>query len=180
MFSYPCAVGGGLHVNGRDFLCEILDPLSREPAAPGTQGELVLSSLSRLGFPAIRFLSGDIVDVGSVCPGGHDDVWLPNGIVGRTDDMVVIRGMNVFPSAIEQAIREAGVLGEYRIRFYTEPTARDEIRVLIEATDPTLVRTIESRIFDRLRLRVRVVPVMPGVLKAEQLKSRRVEDQRGR
>ena len=140
----------------------------------------MLSSLSRLGFPAIRFLSGDIVDVGSVCPGGHDDVWLPNGIVGRTDDMVVIRGMNVFPSAIEQAIREAGVLGEYRIRFYTEPTARDEIRVLIEATDPTLVRTIESRIFDRLRLRVRVVPVMPGVLKAEQLKSRRVEDQRGR
>jgi phenylacetate-CoA ligase len=180
VFSYPCAAGGGLHVNGRDFLCEILDPLSREPAAPGTQGELVLTALSRLGFPAIRFRSGDIVDVAGACPGGHRDVWLPKGIVGRTDDMVVIRGMNVFPSAIEQAIREAGVLGEYRIRFYTESTERDEIRVLIEATDPTLVRTIESRIFDRLRLRVRVVPVMPGVLKAKQLKARRVEDQRGR
>ena len=64
--------------------------------------------------------------------------------------MVVIRGMNVFPSAIEQAIREAGVLGEYRIRFYTETAERDEIRVLVEATDPALVRTIEARIFDRL------------------------------
>ena len=180
VFSYPCAAGGGLHVNGHDFLCEILDPRSGEQAAPGTHGELVLSALSRSGFPAIRFRSGDIVDVAGSCPGGHNDVWLPNGIVGRTDDMVVIRGMNVFPSAIEQAIREAGVLGEYRIRFSTEAAERDEIRVLVEATDPTLVRTIETRIFDRLALRVRVVPVMPGVLKAERLKARRVEDQRGR
>ena len=180
VFSYPCAAGGGLHVNGDDFLCEILDPLSGEEAGPGTHGELVLTALSRAGFPAIRFRSGDIVDVAGACPGAHEDVWLPNGIVGRTDDMVVIRGMNVFPSAIEQAIREAGVLGEYRIRFYTESTERDEIRVLVEATDPTLVRTIETRIFDRLALRVRVVPVMPGVLTAERLKARRVEDQRGR
>ena len=140
----------------------------------------MLTALSRSGFPAIRFRSGDIVDVGGSCPAAHEDVWLPNGIVGRTDDMVVIRGMNVFPSAIEQAIREAGVLGEYRIRFYTEPSERDEIRVLVEATDPTLVRTIETRIFDRLALRVRVVPVMPGVLRAERLKARRVEDQRDR
>ena len=180
VFSYPCAAGGGLHVNERDFLCEILDPASGADAEPGDQGELVLTALSRAGVPAIRFRSGDVVDLGGVCPGGHDDVWLPNGIVGRTDDMVVIRGMNVFPSAIEQTLREAGVLGEYRIRFYTEPTERDEIRVLVEATDPALVRTIEERIFGRLALRVRVVPVMPGVLTAQRLKARRVEDMRQR
>ena len=108
VFSYPCAAGGGLHVNGRDFLCEILDPRSGDESALGDQGELVLSALSRAGFPAIRFRSGDIVDVAGSCPGGHADVWLPNGIVGRTDDMVVVRGVNVFPSVIEQAIREAG------------------------------------------------------------------------
>ena len=180
VFSYPCAAGGGLHINGQEFLCEILDPASGSEAGPGTQGELVLSALTRAGFPAIRFRSGDVVDVGGVCPAGHDDVWLPNGIVGRTDDMVVIRGMNVFPSAIEQTLREAGLLGEYRIRFYTEATERDEIRVLVEATDPAVVRTIEERIFGRLALRVRVVPVMPGVLKAERLKARRVEDMRRR
>ena len=180
VFSYPCAAGGGLHVNGQEFLCEILDPASGGEAAVDTQGELVLTALSRVGFPAIRFRSGDVVDVGGVCPAGHDDVWLPNGIVGRTDDMVVIRGRNVFPSAIEQTLREAGLLGEYRIRFYTEATERDEIRVLVEATDPALVRTIEERIFDRLALRVRVVPVMPGVLTAERLKARRVEDMRRR
>jgi phenylacetate-CoA ligase len=180
VFSYPCAAGGGLHINGQEFLCEILDPASGSEAGPGTQGELVLSALTRAGFPAIRFRSGDVVDVGGACPAGHDDVWLPNGIVGRTDDMVVIRGMNVFPSAIEQTLREAGLLGEYRIRFYTEATERDEIRVLVEATDPAVVRTIEERIFGRLALRVRVVPVMPGVLKAERLKARRVEDMRRR
>ena len=180
VFSYPCAAGGGLHVNGRDFLCEILDPRTGAEAGRGAHGELVLTALSRTGFPAIRFRSGDIVEVADACPGRHTDVWLPNGIVGRTDDMIVIRGVNVFPSVIEQAIREAGVLGEYRIRFYTEETERDEIRVLVEATDPALVRTIETLIFDRLALRVRVVPVMPGVLSAERLKARRVEDHRDR
>ena len=114
VFSYSCAAGGGLHVNGRDFLCEILDPRSGDEAALGAQGELVLSALSRTGFPAIRFRSVDIVDVAGPCPGAHTDVWLPNGIVGPTDDMVVVRGVNVFPSVIEPAIREAGGLGEYR------------------------------------------------------------------
>jgi phenylacetate-CoA ligase len=180
VFSYPCAAGGGLHVNEAEFICEVLDPVTGAPSAPGTQGELVLTALSRIGFPAIRFRSGDVADLGGACPGGHDDVWLPNGIVGRTDDMAVIRGMNVFPSAIEQTLREAGALGEYRIRFYTEATERDEIRVLVETTDPDLVRTVEERIFARLALRVRVVPVMPGVLAVQRVKARRVEDMRSR
>lgn len=180
VFSYPCVAGGGLHVDQSEFLCEILDPHTGADVRAGGQGELVLTSLSRAGFPAIRFRGGDVVDVGDSCPGGHDDVWLPNGIVGRTDDMVVIRGMNVFPSAIEQTLREAGALGEYRIRFYTETADRDEVRVLVETTDPALVQAIEGSIFRRLALRVRVVPVMPGTLSAQRLKARRVEDVRDR
>jgi len=180
VFSYPCAAGGGIHVNEHEFLCEILDPHSCEEVSEGRQGELVLTALSRTGFPAIRFRGGDVVNVGGACPAGHDDVWLPDGIVGRTDDMVVIRGMNVFPSAIEQTLREAGALGEYRIRFYTEATERDEVRVLVETTDPAIVSAIEESIFRRLALRVRVVPVMPGVLAAQRLKARRVEDLRHR
>jgi phenylacetate-CoA ligase len=180
VFSYPCAAGGGLHIGERDFLCEVLDPVTGEDARPGAQGELVLTALTRTGYPVIRFRSGDVVDLGDRCPAGHDDVWLPNGIVGRTDDMVVIGGTNVFPSAIEQALREAGVLGSYRIRFPTEPSERDEVRVLVEATDPAVVRAIEERIFARLALRVRVVPVTPGILAAPRAKARRVEDARRR
>ncbi|HUB77043.1 MAG TPA: hypothetical protein VL977_08295 [Solirubrobacteraceae bacterium] len=180
VFTYPCAAGGGLHVNEDAFLCEILDTHSGECVEEGGQGELVLTALERRGYPAIRFRGGDVVDVGGPCPGGHDDVWLPHGIVGRTDDMVVIRGMNVFPSAIEQTLREAGALGEYRIRFYTEAPERDEVRVLVETTDPSLVHAIEESIFRRLALRVRVVPVMPGTLTAQRLKARRIEDVRHR
>jgi phenylacetate-CoA ligase len=180
VFSYPCAAGGGLHVNERDFLCEVLDPHTGEEVAVGAQGELVLTALARRGYPAIRFRSGDVVELGGECPGGHADVWLPNGIVGRTDDMVVIGGTNVFPSAIEQALREAGVLGGYRIRFPTEPTERDEVRVLVETTDPGVVRAIEERVFARLALRVRVVPVTPGILAAPRAKARRVEGARRR
>jgi phenylacetate-CoA ligase len=176
VFSYPCAAGGGLHVNERDFLCEVLDPASGAEVGAGGQGELVLTALSRSGFPAIRYRTGDVVDLGARCPAGHDDVWLTSGIVGRTDDMVVIRGMNVFPSAIEATLREAGVLGEYRIRFDTRTPERDEIRLLVEATDPAIVRALEERIFGRLALRVRVVPVMPGALPSKRLKARRVED----
>ena len=180
VFTYPCAAGGGLHVNTRAFLCEILDPQTGGDVHDGGQGELVLTALERTGYPAIRFRSGDVVDVGGACPGGHDEVWFPNGIVGRTDDMVVIRGMNVFPSAIEQTLRELGALGGYRIRFYTEAPERDEVRVLVETTDPKLVRAIEEAIFHRLALRVRVVPVMPGTLTARHIKSRRIEDVRRR
>lgn len=180
VFSYPCVEGGGLHVNESAFICEVLDPRTGAAVEPGGQGELVLTSLERRGYPAIRFRGGDVVDVGGRCPAGHGDVWLPHGIVGRTDDMVVIRGRNVFPSVIEGVLREVGVLGNYRIRFYTEPSERDEVRVLVETTDPKLVAVIEEAIFHRLGLGVRVVPLMPGTLVEVRPKARRVEDVRPR
>jgi len=180
VFTYPCVAGGGLHVNEGAFLCEVLDPHTGEPVGNGGQGELVLTALQRTGYPMIRFRGGDVVDVGGACPGGHEDAWFPNGIVGRTDDMVVIRGMNLFPSAIEAALRESGVLGGYRIRFHTEAAERDEVSVLVETTEPKLVSQIQEMVFHRLALRVRVVPVMPGTLSEERQKSRRVEDVRHR
>jgi phenylacetate-CoA ligase len=180
VFTYPCIAGGGLHVNEGAFICEVLDPHSGALVEAGSHGEMVLTSLQRSGYPMIRFRSGDVVEVGGSCPGGHEHLWLPNGIVGRTDDMVVIGGMNVFPSAIESALREIGVLGGYRIRFGAETSERDEVSVLVETTDPKLVGQIEELVLHRLGLRVRVVPVMPGTLKDARLKTRRIEDVRHR
>jgi phenylacetate-CoA ligase len=175
VFSYPCVAGGGLHVIEDEFLCEVLDPCTGREVGPGAQGELVLTALSRSGFPAIRYRGGDIVDVGGSCPGDHADVWLPNGIVGRTEDMVVVGGQSVFPSEIEQTLREAGAFGPYRLRSHGEALDRDEVRVLVETTDPALVRTIEESVLQRLGVRVRVVAVMPGVLAGQQQGTRRVE-----
>jgi phenylacetate-CoA ligase len=180
VFTYPCAAGGGLHVNEDAFLCEVLDAQTWDAVDAGGHGELVLTALQRTGYPMIRFRSGDVVEVGGACPGGHRHIWLPNGIVGRTDDMVVIGGMNVFPSAVEAALREIGVLGGYRIRFDADASDREEISVLVETTDPKLVGQIEDLLAHRLALRVRVVPVMPGTLRDSRLKTRRVEDLRHR
>jgi phenylacetate-CoA ligase len=117
-FAYACVAAGGLHLDEDEFICELLDPHDGEPVAAGAQGELVVTALGRVGFPVIRYATGDVVDHrAEPCPAGHPGRWLPHGILGRTDDMVVIRGMNVFPSAIEQILRESQGVGEFRITF---------------------------------------------------------------
>jgi phenylacetate-CoA ligase len=177
-FGYSCPEGGGLHVDESEFLCEILDPDLR-PAEPGRQGELVLTPLGRLGFPVLRYRTGDVVvDADRSCPAGHPDRWLPGGIVGRTDDMVIIRGMNVYPTAIEEAVRRVTASGEFRITLYSESGAMDEIKLEVELDDGTDVRRLQDLIRQQLGLRVRLVPLAPGLLPRAEGKSRRVVDER--
>jgi phenylacetate-CoA ligase len=178
-FGYPCPTYGGLHLAEEDFVCEILNPLTGEPVTAGALGELVVTSLERRGFPVIRYRTGDIVRAADqACPDGHPGRWLQAGIIGRADDMVVIRGMNVFPSSIEETLREFAGVGEFRITFYTDPRAMDEIKVEVEISDPSEVREMQSRLRQRLGLRVRIVPLKPGILPAHDGKARRVEDLR--
>jgi phenylacetate-CoA ligase len=178
-FGYPCAAGGGVHVNEREFVAEIVAPGTEDRVGAGEVGELIVTAIGRKGFPAIRYRTGDVVECcEDRCPAGHTDRWLPGGILGRTDDMVVIRGMNVFPSAIEQVLREFDELGEFRITFYTEPTAMDEVKVEVELTQPGQGRAIQARLRTRLGLRVRIVPLKPGVLPTYIGKVRRVVDMR--
>jgi phenylacetate-CoA ligase len=178
-FGYPCAEGGGVHVNEREFVAEIVAPGSEDPVAAGRMGELIVTAIGRTGFPAIRYRTGDVVECcEDQCPAGHADRWLPGGILGRTDDMAVIRGMNVFPSAIEQVLREFDELGEFRITFYTEPTAMDEVKVEVELAQPSQGRAIQARLRTRLGLRVRIVPLNPGILPTHSGKARRAVDMR--
>jgi phenylacetate-CoA ligase len=177
-FGYPCEAGGGLHLNTDEFVFEILDSESQERVPAGEIGELVVTALGRRGFPAIRYRTGDAVRLSQArCPAGHEDPWLEGGILGRTDDMVVIRGMNVFPSAIEEVLREVGGVGEFRIVFYTEG-AMDEVKVEAELEQPKSAREVQERLRTRLGLRVRIVPMKRGVLPAGDGKAQRVEDLR--
>lgn len=178
-FGYPCAEAGGVHLNEEEFLVELLEPGTGEPVEEGALGELVVTALGRSGFPAIRYRTGDIAQPHEgACPAGHPGRWLPGGIVGRTDDMVVIRGMNVFPSAIEQILRESGGVGEFRITFYSDPAAMDEVKVEVELACPRDARAIQARMRQRLGLRVRIVPLKAGVLPTQTAKARRVVDLR--
>jgi phenylacetate-CoA ligase len=177
-FGYPCPEGHGLHVLEEEFVCEILDEELR-PALPGQRGELVLTPLRRTGFPVLRYRTGDVVvNTDERCPAGHAGRWLPGGIVGRTDDMAVIRGMNVYPSAIEEAVRAVNGSGEFRITFYTEPTGMDEIKLEVELEEGAGARRLQDLMRQQLGLRVRVVPVTPGMLPRPNGKARRVVDER--
>jgi phenylacetate-CoA ligase len=178
-FAYPCATDGGLHLAENDFLCDIVDPAAETIEAGMLTGELVVTSLDRVGFPVIRYRTGDVVRVAAgPCSAGHPGRWLPDGIIGRVDDMVVIRGMNVFPSSIEETVREFTDAGEFRITFYTDPRAMDEIKVEVELGDPSQAREMQARMRQHLGLRVRMVPLKPGILPAQPPKARRVEDLR--
>ena len=172
-FGYPC-VHGGLHIDESQFACEIVAPT-------GERGELLVTPLGRTGFPVLRYRTGDVVlNSGERCPGGHEDRWLPGGIVGRTDDMVVIRGMNVYPSAVEEAVRSVTGSGEFRITFYTEAGGMDEVKLEVELEDGSSARRLQEVMRHQLGLRVRIVPVAAGVLPRSENKSRRVVDLRER
>jgi phenylacetate-CoA ligase len=119
-----------------------------------------------------------VVQADERCPAGHEARWLPGGIVGRTDDMVVIRGMNVYPSSIEEAVRGVSGAGEFRITFYSERHGMDEIKLEVELPGGPEARELQELMRQRLGLRVRVVPVAAGVLPRHEGKARRVVDER--
>jgi len=177
-FGYPCPDSGGLHVYEAEFVCEVLDEELR-PAPVGARGELVLTPLRRTGFPVIRYRTGDVVlNTDERCACGADHRWLPGGIVGRADDMVVIRGMNVYPSAIEEAVRGVSGSGEFRITFYSERSGMDEVKLEVELSDGRAARRLQDTMRHGLGLRVRVVPVTPGTLPRVDGEARRVVDER--
>jgi phenylacetate-CoA ligase len=177
-FGYPCSEGHGLHVDEDEFVCEIVDP-ELEPTEPGERGELLITPLRRTGFPVLRYRTGDaVVCTEERCPAGHEDRWLPGGIVGRTDDMVVIRGMNVYPAAIEEAVRQRSGSAEFRITFYSQRNGMDEVKLEVELAEGGDARSLQELMRQQLGLRVRVVPVAPGILPRQDGKARRVVDER--
>ena len=107
------AQAGVLHVLEEAYLPEIIHPEPAVPVAAGEPGELVLTTLGRRGSPLIRYRTGDLVTAAeSPCSCGRLDLALEGGILGRADDMVVVRGVNVYPSAVEEILRSAGGVAE--------------------------------------------------------------------
>ncbi|MBI4606741.1 MAG: phenylacetate--CoA ligase family protein [Planctomycetes bacterium] len=119
---FECLDGpGGMHVIEPEFIAEVVDPRTGAPVpctggAPA-EGELVVTSLGRLGSPLIRYRTGDLVRLSRApCPCGRPYARLEGGILGRTDDMVFIRGNNLYPSAVEAIIRRFPEVAEFRSR----------------------------------------------------------------
>ncbi len=174
--TYECpAVPCRLHVMERAFIAEVIDLDTGAPAAPGDAGELVLTTLARAGSPLFRYRTGDLVrPLAAACACGSPNLALDGGILGRADDMVVVRGVNVFPSAVEEVIRRFPGIGEYRV-FLKSAGALTEMEIEIEAAAPNdpLVQDLQRALQSALSLRIPVRLVAQDSLPRSDMKSHR-------
>ncbi|NTU79915.1 MAG: phenylacetate--CoA ligase [Chloroflexales bacterium] len=177
-FGYMCECQAGLHLNEAEFIAEIVDPVSGRPVAEGEEGELVLTGLGRAGWPVIRYRTRDRVRHGGrACACGRTTLFLPGGILGRADDMLIIRGVNVYPSAIEAIVRERPELGEFRM-LITRAGTLDALTLEVEVEAEPCAAQLAHTLYQRLNLRVVVTAVPPGTLPRWEQKARRLVDLR--
>ena len=178
-YGFSCSEQHGLHVNESEFIAEILDPHTHQPVDEGQTGELVLTNLGRWGNPAIRYRTGDLVRHGGFsCACGRTFLLLSDGVLGRVDDMLIIRGVNVYPSALANILHRFPEVNEYRV-IITSEGPMDEIALQVECP-PGLKSAIADEVHIALNLRVPIETVAPGTLPRFELKARRVEDRRNR
>lgn len=172
-YGFTCLDQHAVHVNEQEFIAEILDPATNDTVAEGARGELVLTNLGRWGSPAIRYRTGDLVQRGAAqCPCGRTYLTLPGGVLGRVDDMLIVRGVNVYPSSIEDVLRGFPEIEEYRItRLKTGDL--DEIALEVECPEAATPR-VEAALRQALSLRVPVRAVASGSLPRYELKARRI------
>jgi phenylacetate-CoA ligase len=151
----------------------VIDPAS---GAPARDGELVLTNLGRLGSPLLRYRTGDRVRVADgPCACGRTLLRLDGGILGRVDDMLVVRGVNLFPSALEGIVRRFPAVDEFQIEVYRR-SQMDEVRLLVEVGDgaTTVVGSLQQAVRIALGIRVEVAVVPSRSLPRYELKARRL------
>ena len=176
--SFECEIQpNGTHVNESEFIVEVLNPDTLEPVSEGEQGELIITNLGRIGFPVIRYRTGDLVRLNhEPCKCGRTFPRFEGGVLGRVDDMVVVRGINVFPSAIENLIRRSDEVEEFRI---TVSTVKQMGHLSIELdlkkyADPENAKNdVYQQIRNELSLSSEIKVVPHGSLPRFEMKARR-------
>jgi phenylacetate-CoA ligase len=186
--SGECVERGGMHVAEDHFLVECLDPATLEPVPEGRVGELVFTSLTKEAMPVVRYRTRDLAALDrSPCRCGRTGVRMGR-VVGRSDDMLIIRGVNVFPSQIEEAllrvegtaphylieVARPGTLDEAVVKVEIRPRDfRDAMREMVDLRD-----RIDHEIHSITGIRMKVELVAPNALARSEGKARRVLDHR--
>ena len=141
--AYECSEQNGMHINEDHFILEVIDPDTGEPLGPGQQGELVFTCITKEAFPLIRYRTRDIgVITYDACPCGRTFARMSKPR-GRTDDMLIIRGVNVFPSQIETVLLERGFSPNYQI-IVDRVGSHDTLEVIVEMTPDMFSDTVRS------------------------------------
>jgi phenylacetate-CoA ligase len=174
---------GGLHLNESEFLCEVVDSESGGPVGDGEPGELVVTNLGRTASPVLRYRTGDVVIRSSEpCACGRTWARLQGGILSRADDMVAVRGVNVYPAAIEAVVRSFSAIVEFRTtvnRSGAMRTVSVDVEVGGAPADRSATATqLAHELREALGLTVPVRVVESGSLPRYEMKARRffVED----
>jgi len=172
---FSCSARDGVHLIEREFVVEIR--AEDGSVADEGEGELVLTNLGRWCSPAIRYRTGDRVRATrEACGCGRTYVKLAGGILGRTDDMLTVRGVNVFPSVFEDIVRRFDEVVEFRIEAYTE-RGMDALRCTLEPRPGVdaagLARAVEDAIHRDVGVRAQIAIAAPGTLPRFELKARR-------
>ncbi len=177
----PLENPGGLNILETECIAEIVNPETLQPVTKGEQGELIITNLGRVGSPLIRYRTGDLVcEDTTACPSGRSLLRLKGGILGRADDMVIIRGNNVFPSSLEAILRTFDQIAEYRIEVHTI-RAMQHMKIELEPIgsftteeqQKQIIVDVSNAIKDRLNFHAEVTTVAPGALPRFELKGRR-------
>jgi len=183
-----CIYRCGHHIAEDHFIVETIDPDTGEVLEPGAEGELVFTSLTKEAFPVIRFRTKDISQINlEPCACGRTTARMRK-VTGRTDDMLIIRGVNVFPSQIESVlIAIEGIGPHYQINVYRKDYL-DELEVVVELVSPDVLEpyskleeleeNIKHKLYSVLSINARVKIVQPGTLERTTGKAKRVFDYR--
>jgi phenylacetate-coenzyme A ligase PaaK-like adenylate-forming protein len=186
--AFECPLKQGMHVWEDNFLLEVLDPDTLEPVEQGREGELVFTSLNREGMPLLRYRTHDLAYVYSGdchCGRVHRRI---SRIKGRTDDMFIVKGVNIFPMQVEKVLLSAlGVGSNYQIVLDTVGSM-DEMRVMVEVAgelwhgEVRELNNLRRRIMEELRQEILITPLVelvePGFIPASEGKAVRVIDKR--
>lgn len=180
-----CPAHAGIHYWGDLFILEILDPATLRPVQPGEVGELVATSLCKEAVPLIRYRTRDLTRlIPGLCPCGcsmprHDH------ILGRSDDMIVFRGVNIYPGQIADVLQEIPELGSEYHMTLTRRQGRDEMALSIERragtgcdTDEAVAKLVRKRLHDKIMIAADVSVTDAGSLPRSFGKSKRVTDKR--
>ena len=177
-WGFECQAHAGMHLNEAEYIAEVIDPRTLQPAE---EGELVISNLGRAGMPVVRYRTGDLVKLdAAVCDCGRTFARLDGGVKGRMDDVLIIRGVNVYPSVIENTVRQFPEVGEFAVDVHSRGELDElDVQMEVKASDVNEVLcrvTAELRHVLGIRAGVKAVPA--NALPRFELKARRVTDHR--
>ncbi|MEL7132579.1 MAG: phenylacetate--CoA ligase PaaK [Pseudomonadota bacterium] len=165
----------GLHIWEDHFFPEIIDPKTGHAVADGEMGELVFTSLTKEAFPIIRYRTRDLT---RLLPGTARSMRRMEKVTGRSDDMIILRGVNVFPTQIEECLMAIrGLAPHFQIEL-TKPDRMDQMRVLCEGADPAAGPALAARIKDSIGISVEVTVGPEGSVARSQGKAVRIVDAR--